>query len=592
MTQAPGRPQKKTPRPFWRLMASSRELWWQMAGAGGLGFLTVGSSVALMATGAWLISAAALQPNIAELQVAIVGVRFFGIARGVFRYAERLLSHNVTFELLKRLRVWFYARLEPLAPAGLVDQYDSGDLLSRVVSDVETLEDFFVRVLAPPLTAFFTIIGMLIFVGLYTPALALTLLGFFLLGGLGVPFLAWLLGRRAGEQVVRSRAALNAALVDGIQGVGDLNAFNAAGRKTDQVKHLSHNLVRSQQALTRIDALNNSLITLLTGSAMIAVLAVAIPHVEGIHLGAVALGVVASFEAILPLPAAARHLGSTMEAARRLYEVTDAEPTVGDPPFPADRPAHFDLKFEGVSFRYGQEGPPALNRVSFSLEQGQKLAIVGPSGAGKSTIVNLLLRFWEYDTGQIMIGGQDIHHYNQEDLRRWISVVSQRTHLFNASIRENLLIANPLATEEQIVEAARRAQIDRFIRSLPEGYDTWAGEQGVRFSGGERQRIAIARALLKDAPIIILDEVTANLDAITAQAVIQAIQAVTEGRTTLIITHRLTDLHLVDQVVVLRGGQIVQHGTHDSLKNHQGLYRQMLDEWQQSTDRLTARQSD
>jgi ABC-type multidrug transport system fused ATPase/permease subunit len=230
-----------------------------------------------------------------------------------------------------------------------------------------------------------------------------------------------------------------------------------------------------------------------------------------------------------------------------------------------------------VRFRYQPDGPPALDGVSSHLPQGGSLAVVGPSGAGKSTLVNLLLRFWDYDEGQITLGGRELRAYRGEDLRGMMGVVSQHTHLFNATVRDNLLLARPDAVRADLERAARAAQIHDFVVSLPQGYDTWIGEGGLKLSGGQRQRLAIARALLKDAPILILDEPTANLDSLTERAVMESVQALMAGRTALIFTHRLAGLEAVDEIMVLRAGRVVERGPHHDLWGMGGFYRRMWD---------------
>ena len=538
------------------LLRLAAPLWRWMALSALLGFLTVASSIGLMAASAWIITRAALHPSIAALQVAIVGVRAFGIARGGFRYLERLVSHEVTFRLLARIRVWFYRALEPLAPARLM-QYRSGDLLARLVADIETLQEFYGRVIAPPAVA--VLVGALIAALLwgYDPRLALVALIFFVAAGVALPLLARRLSRRAGRALVAARADLNAALVEGIQGVADLVAFGQEARQLAQVGALSERLGRQQARLARIDGLQNALGGLLATLAALAVLWAAIPLVEGIDLAVLALIVMASFEAVAPLSAAFQHLESSAAAAQRLIEVVSVAPAVADPPEPAPLPDAFDLVVENLRFRYAPDAPPALDGVSFTLRQGRCLAVVGPSGAGKSTLVNLLLRFWDYQEGRITLGGRDLRALGQDDVRRLIGVVTQQTHLFNATLRENLCLARPDATEAEMIEAARRAQIHDFIAALPQGYDTRVGELGLRLSGGERQRVAIARALLKDAPILILDEATANLDAVTAREVLRAIQSLAQGRTTLFITHWRDEAAFADAVLTLRAGRVV-----------------------------------
>jgi thiol reductant ABC exporter CydC subunit len=569
-----------------------------MALAAALGLATIGSSIGLMATSAWIIAAAALHPSIAALQVAIVGVRFFGIARGAFRYLERYVSHHVTFRLLARLRVWFYAALEPLAPARLM-QYRSGDLLSRAVADIETLQNFYGRVLAPPLVAVGIGFGMWVWMRGFDPRLAAALVAGLCVAGAGVPLLTRLLSRAVGQRVVTVRAELNAALVDGVQGIADIIAFGQETNRLKQVQGLSRELTALQGRMAWISGLHGALGNLLMSLAALAVLVIAIPLVnaeqlDGVYLAVLVLAAMASFEAVLPLPLAAQHWESSLEAARRLFEIADCRLSErsGDPAFLAGRIADLpptsckqeqstirNLKsailVEGLRFRYAPDEPLVLDGISFHLPRGGCLAIVGPSGAGKTTLVNLLLRFWDHKEGEIWLNDRALREYPLEEVRALMGVVAQNTHLFNATIRENLLLARPDASDADLERAARQAQIHAFIASLPQGYDTWIGEQGLRLSGGERQRLAIARALLKDAPILILDEPTANLDTVTERAVMQAIHTLMAGPTTLIITHRLVGLEVADEIVVLRAGQVVERGRHTELLARAGLYRRM-----------------
>jgi ATP-binding cassette subfamily C protein CydC len=469
-----------------------------------------------------------------------------------------------------------------LAPAALA-QHESGDLLARMLEDVDELQNLYMRVIGPPLVALLTGAAMLVFTGLFAPILTPLLLAFYLVGGVGLPLLIWRLSDRAGREAVAQRAELNTALVAGIQGIDDLLAYNAGGRYLGRIRALSASLAERQQTLTRIDGLQEGLMILISGGAMVAVLAAAIPRVEGVSLAAVVLGVAASFEAISALPEAGRSLGAVRASARRLFEVLDAEPAVEEPPTdrPQDAdaaPPSFDLRVEGLTFAYHPGDAPALLDASLSLEAGQRVAVVGPSGAGKSTLASLLLRFWDVPPGAVTIGGGDIRGYPAEAVRGWFAVVPQRAYLFNASIRENLLIANPAAAEDDLVAACQRAQIHDFIAGLPDGYETPIGEQGTSLSGGERQRLALARALLKDAPILLLDEPTANLDAATERAVIDTLLDASRQRSVLLITHRLIRMDAFDTILVLYRGRVVERGSHARLlARPDGLYRHM---WQ------------
>jgi ATP-binding cassette subfamily C protein CydC len=557
-----------------RLLSLAVPLKGWMILASALGCLTIVSGIGLMATSTYLISAAALHPSIAALSVAIVGVRFFGIARGVFRYLERYLSHAVTFQLLARIRVWFYQALEPLAPArlmtlrrGKLTAYSSGDVLSRMVSDIETLQHLYVRLIAPPLVA--ALVGLLMwwFLGAFAGQLVLVFLFFYLMAGIGVPSLTYALSQTTAQRIVQIRSELNTVLVDSIQGLADLIAFGREAAYAERIQKLNRSLVHQQTRLAWLGGMQNGLGKLLTNLALWTMLIVAIPLVRagqlnGIYLASLALATVASFEAVLPLSSATQQLGSSQEAGKRLFEIVDASPSVRDTTVVSPTPQSYDIAVRKLSFRYASDAPLALENVSFTLPQGQCLALVGPSGAGKSTIINLLLRFWDYEQGSILLGGYELRDYCQQDLARLVSVVSQDTHLFNTTIRENLLLAKPEASQQELEQAAQYACIHDFIESLPQGYETRIGEQGLCLSGGERQRLALARAFLKDAPLLILDEATANLDALTEQDVLHAIQTLRQGRTTLMITHRLTGLAMANQILVLQEGRVKEHSVH------------------------------
>ncbi len=430
-----------------------------------LGSLAVGSGVALLATSAYLISAAALQPDISALSVAIVGVRFFGLARGVFRYLERLVSHNVTFKVLARLRVWFYEALEPLAPARL-QQFGSGDLLSRIVTDVDTLENFYSRAVSPPLVALVVGGVVVVYTAVFQPLLAGILLLFLLLAGLGLPLLTRQLSQKPGRALVELGSNLKETLVDTLQGMADLEAFNAVNGRFQTINQQSRQLAHQQRKMAQVSGLQTSLSEGLMFGAMWCVLVAAIPlisegQMNGVFLATAVLAIVATFEAVQPLPAAAQFLDQSLAAARRLFAVVDTEPEVRTPPNPAPLPQSLNFQFKDTGFRYETAVLPTLSHVNLEWQSGKKIGIVGPSGAGKSTLLTLLLRFWEWDEGEIVLNGRSLREYNPDDIRACFSVVSQRAHLFNASIYDNLRLANPQADEETIIAAAQQAQLAR-----------------------------------------------------------------------------------------------------------------------------------
>ncbi len=547
---------------FWRLLRIVLPAWRWMLLSVLLGAFTVGANIGLMTTAAYLIASAALHPPLGTLFVPITGVRFFGISRGVFRYGERLITHNTTFRILARLRVWFYERLERLAPARL-QGYRSGDLLSRMISDIETLEHFYVRVLSPPLVALLSLgsaFGLLWLWAGIGPALGIA--AFWASTGLLVPWVVERWSRRPGQRWIQDRGTLSAHLVDGIQGMPDLMAFGAHERKLQVIEHLSQRLIRDQTRLSAITGFSSAALLAGTHLATLAVLLWTIPQVAsgimpGVWLPVVALLVLTSFEAVLPLPEAFQFLGKSLEAARRLFRVVDAPVPVHDPPVSA-QPQDTSLEIHDLWFRYGPHEPWVLRGVHLSLAPGERVLLMGPSGSGKTTLVSLILRFWEYEQGSLRFGGHELKAYRADDLRRWVAVLDQKPYLFNATIRENLLLARPDASQSELETACRIAQIHDFILNLPEGYNTYVGEGGIRLSGGQAQRIALARALLRNAGLWILDEPTEGLDALTEQALLQTLDQALAGRTVLIISHRPLALPGIQRVVWMENGQIVE----------------------------------
>ena len=545
-------------RRLFGLLAGHRR--WIVVGAL-LGFLAVGSNVALMAMSAYLISKAALVSNVAEVALAITAVRVLAIGRAAFRYLERYVTHRATFAILADLRVWFFASIEPLAPARLTGRR-SGDLLARIVADIETLEDFYVRIVVPPIVAVLVAAFASILLGVFDPVLGLALLGFLALTGVVLPIASRRLSTRPAIALVSTRAELSAMLVDEITGLADLVALDRAADHRERVLELGRATDRAMAELAVVRAAAAALAATFASLASVAVLAIGVQLVgvgrlDGVYLALLPLVALASFEVIGPLAQAFALVDTNEAAARRLFESIDAAPAVADGPDVGPCPVLTDhgIEFRDVRFRYAPDEPYVLDGASFAVPSGASLAIVGASGAGKSTVINLLLRFWDYDEGEILIGGHDLHEFPAEDVRRMLGVVSQDVHLFNATIRDNLAVADPDVTDERIVEACRLARIHDAISALPDGYETRVGENGLLLSGGERQRLAIARAIIKDAPILILDEATANLDVETERDVMAALRPFMVGRTTLVVSHRVGVAAGMDRTLTLASGR-------------------------------------
>ncbi len=547
-----------------------------MAVAACLSFFTVASNIGLLAVSAHLIASAALHPPLAALAVSITGVRFFGISRAVCRYGERYVSHKATFQILYALRVWFYSRLETLPLYDLV-RYRSGDLLGRIVSDVETLQYFYLRVLAPPAVALAILIGMWFFLGGYSIALAILLTFSFVLCGLLVPYLIRLWSLSNSEELLDVRGAYKANLVDTIHGMAELSA---SGQEREQIMHLSalsDQMRHKQKKAAKMAAIAESINNLILSGTVWGTLVIAIPlaaagEINPIYLAVLTLAVQASFEAVHPLPLAAYILEESLAAARRLFTVTDRPPSVEETGTAGLVPMNYNVIFEQAVFTYGPQELPVLQDITFAVPEGRRVAIVGASGAGKTTLLAMLLRFGICQKGSVTFGGHELAAYQPEELRRYLAVVTQHTHVFNTTIGDNIRIGRPEASDEEVATAARHAALDEFVASLPFGYDTPAGLNGQALSGGQRQRIAIARALLKNAPVLILDEPTANLDPVTEQEIMASIREVTAGRTTILITHRLTDLEEMDEILVLHNGRIAEKGSAEELLRKEGLF--------------------
>jgi ATP-binding cassette, subfamily C, bacterial CydC len=545
-----------------------------------LGAATVASNVGLLATAAYVISAAAVVPFLAMLTIPVYLVRLFSVSRAASRYAERLVSHDVTFKLLAELRTRFYTRLAPLTPARLL-RYRSGDLLSRIVKDVEELQNVYLRSFSPVAVALAVCTLAALVLYTFDPTMAFVAMAFLAATGVGVPVLVRTLSKGLGRRQLQLRAELEARIVDDVQGVQDVLAFGREGGEQHEVSVLNGKLGRVQRRMALVTGLQNALGDLMMNLAQVTVLIVAIPlvaagKIDGVFLAFIALVVLGSFEAVAPFGAAFQVLGRSVGAGERLFEITDPEPRVTDPPEPLAPPQDGTLELDRVSFRYEVEGPPALRDVSLVLQPGRRVAVVGPSGSGKSTLVGLILRFWDPDSGEIRLDGRDVRCYAQVDLRSRIGVVSQDTHVFNDTVRNNLLLADPEADDASLHRAIREAHLVDLVGGLPGGLDGYVGEQGQRLSGGERQRLAVARALLKDAPLLVLDEATADLDTVTERKLLGTIRKLMRGRTTLQITHRFVEMESMDEIMVLDEGHIVERGTHEELVRRNGLYRRML----------------
>lgn len=576
------------PRPFGWLRAVARPLTARFALALLLGTLALGSGVGLMAASGWLISRAAEQPPVLYLMVAVTATRAFGIGRAVFRYAERLVSHDAVLRVLAGLRVTVYRRLERLAPAGL-RRTRRGDLLSRLVADVDALQDYFLRWLLPVATALAVSVAAVGFTAVLLPEAGAVLAVGLALAGIGVPALSGALSRRTERGLAPARGELATRTVDLLGGAGELTVAGALAARTDEVRAADAGLTRLAARSAARTALGAGLSALVAGLTVTAAgwvggQAVADGRLGGVWLAVVVLTPLAAFEAVAGLPLAVQYRQRSGRAAERVREVLDAPPPVREAaepvPLPAPDPARPPrLALRGITARYPGAPAPALRDLDLELPPGRRVAVVGASGSGKSTLAQVLLRFLDPAAGSYTLAdGVDATAADSDAVRRIVGLCAQDAHHFDSSLRENLRLARPGATDAQLCAALAAARLEPWVRTLPAGLDTLIGEHGARLSGGQRQRLALARALLADFPVLVLDEPAEHLDLATADALTDDLLAATEGRTTVLITHRLYGLAAVDEVLVLDGGRVAERGPYAQLAARaDGPFRRLLD---------------
>ncbi len=547
-----------------------------------LGSLAVGSAVGLMAVSGWLISRASEEPPVMYLMMAVTATRAFGIGRAVFRYAERLVSHDAVLKLLAELRVAVYRGLERIAPGGLRTTR-RGDLLSRLVADVDALQDYWLRWLLPVGTAVVVGTAAAGFTGWLLPEAGVILAVGLLVAGVGVPLVSGACARRTERQLAPARAALATRVADLLGSTAELTVAGALPARQTRLRAADTLLTRIASRAAAATALGGGLSALVCGLTVVAAATVAVPAVQDGRLSGVALAVVvltplAAFEAVTGLPLAVQYRQRVARSAERVFEVLDAPVPVREPETPAEEPASpFPLEVRGLSARYPGARHDALASLDLTLTRGRRIAVVGPSGSGKTTLAQVLLRFLDASSGTYRLGGVEASALDSDTVRRSVGLCAQDAHVFDSSIRENLRLARPGATDAELRDALSRARLLDWVLALPEELDTPVGEHGARLSGGQRQRLALARALLADFPVLVLDEPAEHLDLPTADALTADLLDATRGCATVLITHRLTGLDTVDEVLVLDAGRVVQRGPYAELAAEDGPLRRMLE---------------
>ncbi|WP_344016150.1 thiol reductant ABC exporter subunit CydC, partial [Kitasatospora atroaurantiaca] len=565
-----------------------------------LGTLALACATALMATSGWLISYASEMPPVLYLMMAVTSVRAFGIGRSVFRYAERLSSHNAVLRALGSVRTSVYRRLEQLAPAAL-PAFRRGDLLSRLVSDVDAVQDHYLRWRLPATIALLVSLGSAVAIAAFLPLAGAVLALGLALAGAAVPTLATRLSGRAERQQAPARGELAASVVDTLTGTAELTVAGALPGRLATARAADGRLTILAARSAATAALSAGLIALVTGLTVTATAAVGVHGVStnalpGVCLAVIVLTPLAAFEAVTTMPTAVQFRERSRAARIRLTDLLETPAPISEPTVPTPPPSDpLPIAVRGLTARW--PGQPtdthALHDLDLDLTAGRRIAVVGPSGSGKTTLAQVLLRFLDQTSGTVSLSADspqpvDTRTLASDEVRRTVGLCAQDAHVFDSSLRENLRLARPDATPAQLRAALDRARLLTWVDTLPDGLDTMVGEHGARLSGGQRQRLALARALLADFPVLILDEPAEHLDLPTADALTADLLAATAGRTTLLITHRLAGLsdESVDEVLVLDHGRVAERGTWSELINRPDSHLATMWHREQQTDTL------
>lgn len=547
-----------------------------------LAILTLLASIGLLTLSGWFLAASSLA-GVAGLysfnyMLPAAGVRGAAIIRTAGRYFERLVSHDATFRVLQHLRVFTFSRLLPLSPAGLA-HFRQGDLLNRLVADVDTLDHLYLRVISPLAGALIVIIVASVGLSFLDISLALTLGGIMLLTLFLLPPIFWQAGKSAGIELTLLRSEYRQQIVSWLHGQAEIRIFGASLSWRQCITLTEQRWLEAQRRQTSLSALSQALMLLVGGFTVTIILWMAAGGVgDNTTPGAlVALFVfcsLAAFEALAPVTNAFQHLGQVIASATRLTQLIAQPPEVIFPDKGPVSPQNVAVGINTVTFRYDPQAQPALDTITLAIAAGEHVALLGKTGCGKSTLLQLLTRAYNPDAGTIFFNGIPLHDYDEATLRAMMSVVPQRVHLFSATLRDNLLLAAPKANDNALKIMLTRVGLEGLLEE--EGLDAWLGEGGRQLSGGELRRIAIARALLHDAPLVLLDEPTEGLDAQTEAQILTLLREACAGKTLLMVTHRLHGLSAFDHIVVMDQGEIIEQGHHDTLLIANGRYSHFL----------------
>ncbi|HDG1684766.1 heme ABC transporter ATP-binding protein/permease CydC [Kluyvera cryocrescens] len=545
-----------------------------------LAIVTLLASIGLLTLSGWFLSASAVVGFAGaysfNYMLPAAGVRGAAIIRTAGRYFERLVSHDATFRVLQHLRVFTFSKLLPLSPAGLA-RFRQGELLNRMVADVDTLDHLYLRVISPLIGALVVILVVTVGLSILDVSLALTLGGIMLATLLLLPPLFYRAGKPTGEQLTTLRGQYRQQLTGWLQGQAELTIFNASERYRKQMEQTELSWHDAQRRQSELTALSQALMLLIGGAAVIAMLWLAAGGVgDNLQPGAlIALFVfcaLAAFEALAPVTGAFQHLGQVIASALRVSQIIEQQPEVSFPTQTGSVPPQVALTLSQVSFTYPGQPQPALENLSLHINAGEHIAILGRTGCGKSTLLQLLTRAWDPQQGTVQLNEMALNSIDEPTLRRTMTLVPQRVHLFSATLRDNLLLAKPDASDEALSDVLRRTGLEKLLEDS--GLNSWLGEGGRQLSGGELRRLGIARALLHDAPLMMLDEPTEGLDATTESQILELLADVMRDKTLLMVTHRLRGLARFNQIIVMDNGQIIEQGNHAELLAKQGRYYQ------------------
>lgn len=545
-----------------------------------LAIVTLLASIGLLTLSGWFLSASAVVGAAGlysfNYMLPAAGVRGAAITRTAGRYFERLVSHDATFRVLQHLRVTTFSKLLPLSPAGL-SRFRQGELLNRVVADVDTLDHLYLRVISPLVGALVVIVVVTVGLSVLDVPLALMLGGIMLATLIILPPLFYRAGKPTGENLTQLRGQYRQQLTTWLQGQAELTIFGASQRYREQMENTELSWHDAQRRQSDLTAASQAVMLLIGAIAVLTMLWFAAGGVgDNTQPGAlIALFVfcaLAAFEALAPVTGAFQHLGQVIASAIRITQITDCPPEVQFPQTSAMAPTAVNVNLQDISFSYPEQPQKALDGISLSIAAGEHVAVLGRTGCGKSTLLQLLTRAWDPQHGEVLLNGVPLTQYGEKALRASISMVPQRVHLFSATLRDNLLLAAPQATDEALADVLTRTGLEKLLDDS--GLNAWLGEGGRQLSGGELRRLAIARALLHDAPLVLLDEPTEGLDAATESQILELLEEVMQKKTVLMVTHRLRGLSRFDQIIVMDNGQIIEQGNHAALMAKQGRYYQ------------------